>query len=96
MTYLYIKPEVKKYDTTAMTTAINEACAGNCYFVRGYFWSPLLQGFSQTAGLGKGVGQSIHSGDNKQTKKKNIFSKMGNTRVGGIIQGDNYSDIVLQ
>ena len=38
MAYLYIKPEVKKYDTTAMTTAINEACAGNCYFVRGYFW----------------------------------------------------------
>ena len=28
MTYLYIKPEVKKYNTTAMTTAINEACAG--------------------------------------------------------------------
>ena len=26
MIYLYIKPEVKKNDTTAMTTTINEAC----------------------------------------------------------------------
>ena len=28
MIYLYIKPEVKKNDTTAMNTAINEACIG--------------------------------------------------------------------
>ena len=28
MIYLYIKPKVKKNDTTAMTTAINEACIG--------------------------------------------------------------------
>ena len=28
MIYLYIKPEVKKNDTTAKTTAINEACIG--------------------------------------------------------------------
>ena len=26
MTYVYIKTEVKKNDTTTMTTAINEAC----------------------------------------------------------------------
>ena len=28
MTRVYIKPEVKKNDTTAMTTATNEACIG--------------------------------------------------------------------
>ena len=28
MIYLYIKPEVKKNDTTAMNIAINEACIG--------------------------------------------------------------------
>ena len=46
MTYLYIKPKVKKNHTTAMTineaiTAINETCIwwlhGNCYLVRGVF-----------------------------------------------------------
>ena len=28
MTYVRIKPEVKKYDTTAMTAATNNACIG--------------------------------------------------------------------
>ena len=28
MIYLYIRPEVKKNDTAAVTTAINEACIG--------------------------------------------------------------------
>ena len=28
MTCVYIKPEVIKYDTTAMTTATNNACMG--------------------------------------------------------------------
>ena len=28
MIYLYINPEVKKNDTTAMTTTTNEACIG--------------------------------------------------------------------
>ena len=41
MIYLYIKPEVKKNDTTAMTTIINEACFGwlheNYSLVRGVF-----------------------------------------------------------
>ena len=41
MIYLSIKPEVKKNDTTAMTTAINKACIGrlheNYYLVRGIF-----------------------------------------------------------
>ena len=36
MTYLYIKPEVKK-DSTAMNTATNEACTGlldkTCYLM---------------------------------------------------------------
>ena len=47
-----------------------------------------LQGFLQTVGLGKEVGQSVHGGGNKQNERNgNIFGKMGNTR--GIIQGDN-------
>ena len=37
MTCACIKPEVKKYDTTAMTAATNEACTGwcdeNCYLM---------------------------------------------------------------
>ena len=41
MIYVYIKPEVKKNDTTAMTAAINEACIWrlheNCYLVREIF-----------------------------------------------------------
>ena len=39
MIYLYIKPEVKKNDTTAMNTALNEVYVGslheNCHLVRG-------------------------------------------------------------
>ena len=42
MLYMHIKLEVKKkYDTTAMTTVINEACFGwlheNCCLVKGIF-----------------------------------------------------------
>ena len=51
-------------------------------------FSPHLQGFPQTVGLGGGVGQSIHGGGNKQDESRgNIFGKMGN--AGGIIQGYN-------
>ena len=48
MIYLYIKPEVKKSDTTAMTTALNDACIRllheNCYLVRGIFlvWEMII------------------------------------------------------
>ena len=28
MIYAYIKPQIKKYDTTAITVAISEACIG--------------------------------------------------------------------
>ena len=41
MIYLYIKPEVKKHDATAMITAVNETCIGglyeNDYLVSGIF-----------------------------------------------------------
>ena len=41
MIYVYIKPEVKKNDTTAMTAVINETCIWrlheNCYLVREIF-----------------------------------------------------------
>ena len=37
MTCVYIKPEIKRKDTTAMTAATNEACIGwldeNCYLM---------------------------------------------------------------
>ena len=51
-------PEVKKTDTTAMTTAINEACIGwlheNCYLVENEAgFSPYLQRFSETVVWGK-------------------------------------------
>ena len=49
MIYLYIKAEVKKNDTIAMTIAINEACVGEGDFSgAGFFWMgffPHLQGF---------------------------------------------------
>ena len=49
MIYLYIKAEVKKIDTIAMTIAINEACVGEGDFSgAGFFWMgffPHLQGF---------------------------------------------------
>ena len=44
MTCMYIKPEVKKNDTTEITTATNEPCIGwldeNCYLMRKelHFW----------------------------------------------------------
>ena len=107
MIYLYIKLEVKKNDTTAMTTTINEACIENCYLARGIFlvwemsifccwagFSPHLEGFPHTVGLGEGVRQSINGGGNKQDERRgNTFGKMGNT--GGIIQGDILPDTVL-
>ena len=98
--YLHIKPEVKKTDTTAMSTAINKACIGwlheNCYLVENEAgFSPHLQRFSQTVGLGKEVGQSIHDGGNNQNKRRgNIFGKMRNTV--GILQGDNSAGYCFQ
>ena len=84
MIYLYLNPEVKKNGTTAMNTAINEACIENCCLVRGIFlvWEmsiffaagqdfPHLQGFPQT------VGKSIHGGGNKQDER---MGKIGEDR----------------
>ena len=53
------------------------------------FWaefSPYLQDFPQTKGLGDGVGQSIHGGG----KKVAFFCMVEDTR--GTIQGDNYAE----
>ena len=53
------------------------------------FWLlnvPQSTGFSQTVGLGEGVGQSIHGGGNKQDARRgNIFGKIRN--AGGVIHG---------
>ena len=97
MIYLYIKSEVKKNNTAAMTTAINEAVV----LVRGIFlvWEmrifllldgilPPSTGFLSNGRLWKGAGQFIHGRGHKQDKRRwHIFGKMGDT--GGMIQGDN-------
>ena len=47
MIYLYIRPEVKKNDTAAVTTAINEACIGG---LQQNFW--LVGGGEDFSGAG--------------------------------------------
>ena len=91
MIYLYIKPEVKKFDTVVMTTAINEACIGWLYenHEKSFFFaagqnSPFIYRISPE-GLGEGAGQPIYGVGSKQDKRSgNIFGKMGDT--GGKIQ----------
>ena len=73
---MYIMPEVlKKYDTTAMATVINEACIDwlheNCYLVRGDFLVENEQFFCFWVGFSEG--QPIPSGDNKQDWKRGTF-----------------------
>ena len=87
--HLYIKPEVKKNDTTAMTAAISEACIGrlyeNCYLVRVIFSvqemrqdSPIYRVFPNSRFWGKG--RAVHTWwNNKQNERRwNIFGKMVN------------------
>ena len=55
MKSLYIKPEIKKNDTTAMATAINEACIGwlheNCCLMRETFLVREMRIFSLLGGI---------------------------------------------
>ena len=55
MIYVYIKTEVKKSDTTVMSTAINLACIGriheNCYLVRRIFLVREMSNISLLGGI---------------------------------------------
>ena len=79
---MYIKPEVKKNDITAMNTALNEVCIGllheNFHIVRGIFLVRKMSNLFAAGqdspliyrvfpkGLGEGARQVIPGGCNKQ------------------------------
>ena len=101
MIYVYIKPEVKKNDATAVIAAL--CCVitwklqfgevdflvwkMSIFFVSEQNFSPIYRVSSKTIVLGKGEGQSIECVGNKQDeRRRNIFGKMGDT--GALIQGN--------
>ena len=86
---MYIKPEVKKNDATAMNTALNKVGIGwlheNCHLVRGIFRLREMRNFFATGqdspsmykvspkGFREGATQSIPGGSNKKDLERGIF-----------------------